>query len=77
MQKYQPGTLIRHKETGKALLVLHVYRVCTIVVDPTDRESFPIPRVLLQKNYPEWVTDKEMTLKGNAWTFDKNYYVDI
>lgn len=65
-QKYIPNSLIRNRHTGKALFVIHVFRIATIVIDPTE-PGFPVLRTLLPRDYPEWVRDTEMdvTEKNN------------
>ncbi len=63
MQRYLPNTLIRNKETGKTLFVAHVYRICLVVFDPTVK-GLPIPRLLLERDYPTWLTERD---------FEKDY----
>ena len=62
MQKYHQGTIIRNKITGKPLLVLHVYRIAVIVVDPTEG-SLPTPHVLMERDFDTWAEEKDFYSK--------------
>ena len=63
-QRYLPGRLIRNKKTGQALFVVHVYRFCTIVSDPTEA-NIPQLRILYERDYADWVPDEEFSCKEN------------
>lgn len=69
MQKYHPGTLIRHIRTGQPLFVIHVYKTAAIVVDPTEG-NLPISRVLLERDYPDWT--EEVNIESHELTHDPN-----
>lgn len=64
-QRYLPGKIIRHKHTGQPLFVIHVYRVCTIVADLSEG-SLPTPRVLFERDYPNWVSEEEVESRENT-----------
>lgn len=56
---WKPGEIIREKKSGRAFLVLHVYKnICTIISDL--RESTPVAIVLLPARYNEFASDDEM-----------------
>ena len=57
---WTPNTIIRHRTTGRALLVIHVYRNCTMVVDLTDQSELVAPLALLEREYHYWARDTDM-----------------
>lgn len=63
MPMWTPSQLIRHRETGQALLVLHVYRNCTIVAPINSNAMLIVPLVLLEREYHYFTrdTDEENT----------------
>lgn len=67
-QKFLPGQIIRHKQTGQPLYVLHVYRIATIVIDPQEK-GIVFPRVLLERDYPNYAKDDDMDKKGDSWEY--------
>jgi hypothetical protein len=60
-QKYLPDQVIRHKKTGKPVLVVHVYRNATIVADLEDPNSPTKIMTILIRDYGDWFPDEKMT----------------
>jgi hypothetical protein len=54
------NSVIRHRDTGKALLVIHTYRNCTIVVSLEDKSPLVAPMALLEREYHYWSRDVDM-----------------
>lgn len=59
-QRYRPQQIIRHRLTGRPLLVVHVYRTCTMVVDSEDSNNPTKVMALLERDYYNWLPDEEM-----------------
>ncbi|TVL99562.1 MAG: hypothetical protein CV087_17535 [Candidatus Brocadia sp. WS118] len=57
---WTPNSIIRHKHTGIELLVVHVYRNCTIVVSLSETEPLVTPRALLERDYHYFARDTDM-----------------
>lgn len=64
-QRYLPGETIRNKQTGKCLLIVHVYRVCVFVVDLTEG-NMPIPHAILERDYSQWATEDQFDSRENT-----------
>lgn len=57
---YHQGQIIRHKETGQALMVLDCQELYTLVAD-LRIEGNPTPiYALLSRDYENWVPDLDM-----------------
>lgn len=54
------NTFIRNRSTGQPLLVIHVFRNATLVVDPQNQEQFATPKALLERDYHYWARDTDM-----------------
>ena len=57
--KWKAGDIIRQIKTGKAFLVLHVYKNTATILSDLEQE-LPIAIVLLPKKYDEFATDRDM-----------------
>ena len=58
---WKKGDVIRNKETGKPMLVVHVFtRFATMAVDLEDKNTPSIPLVILMRDYNSWALDVEM-----------------
>lgn len=57
---WTPNSVIRHRDKGFALLVVHVYRNCTIVVDLQDERGLVEPKALLEREYHYYARDTDM-----------------
>lgn len=54
------NSVIRNRDNGMVLLVIHVYRNCTIVVNLQDKSPLTMPLVLLEREYTYWSRDTDM-----------------
>lgn len=75
---WTPNSVIRHRDTGEALLVIHVYRNCTIVVNLEDKSPLVIPMALLEREYHYWARDTDMENKdpvnyGKDWDYKPTF----
>jgi hypothetical protein len=52
--------VIRNRDNGMVLLVVHVYRSCTIVVNLNDNSPLIMPMVLLEREYHYWSRDTDI-----------------
>jgi len=68
-----PDQTIRDKRTGEPLLVIHVYRNCTMVVDLKDQEPLITPKALLERDYHYFSRDIEMRNK-DPLEYEKSWY---
>lgn len=69
---WTPNSVIRHRDTGKALLVIHVYRNCTIVINLEDKAALVPPMALLEREYHYWARDSEME-NDDPISYDKDW----
>ena len=68
-----PDQLIRNKQTGDALLVIHVYRNATIVADPKDIGPLVENKTLLERDYHYFARDIEMRNK-DPLEYEKEWF---
>lgn len=69
---WRPKTIIRNKNTGKPLLVLHSYKGATVVVDLEDKSNPTPTQVLLERDYTNWIDEKRLEVreKKESWSDD-------
>lgn len=79
MPMWTPSQIIRHRDTGQPLLVLHVYRTCTIVAPVNSTAMLVTPLVLLEREYHYFTrdTDEENTDPVNYEGHWKYHPVDM
>ena len=65
--------IIRNRDSGMVLLVIHVYRNCTIVVNLNDKSPLTMPMVLLEREYSYWSRDTDMKNEDEV-DFEKKWY---
>ena len=70
---WTPNSVIRHRDTGVALLVVHGYRICTIVVDLNDKSPLVAPKALLEREYPNYARDVDMRNEDSV-NFGKKWH---
>ena len=69
---WTPNNVIRNRQTGRALLVIHVYRNCTLVIDLTCQDELVTPRALLEREYHYYARDTDM-INEDEVNFDKRW----
>lgn len=76
---WTPNSIIRHRTSGRALLVVHVYRNCTIVVDIENKDELVTPMALLIREYHNYAREEEMT-NDDPLNYSKDWhyhYIDM
>jgi hypothetical protein len=68
-----PNQIIRNRNTGEPLLVIHVYRNCTIVVDTKDKNTLITPMALLEREYHYYTRDGDMRNKDEV-NYEKEWF---
>lgn len=64
--KWKINDTIRHIASGHPYLVIHISRYSCLVIDLHSHDS-PIPSLtILPRNYHEYASDNELTLKKNG-----------
>jgi hypothetical protein len=56
---WNPNDLIRRRDTGVAVLVVHVFRNATLIADLSTDGEYNNLRAILEKNYHYWSRDTD------------------
>jgi len=71
---WKVGDLIRHKNSGKPYVVVHLYhQVGTMIADMEERH--PVARMLFKRDYEDFARDRDMQITESpehdvSWKFD-------
>jgi len=67
-----PDQIIRNRNSGRALIVIHVYRNATLVADLQDKSELVQPMMLLEREYHYYARDTDMKNKDEV-NYEKDW----
>lgn len=70
---WTPNSIIRNRTNGTAVLVIHVYRNCTIIVELNDNAPIVQPKAILEREYANWARESEME-NDDAIQYEKDWH---
>ena len=69
---WKSNDIIRNRLTGKPMLVVHVYRNCTLIID-IENSQVNILNVIIEKDYENWSPDTDMINSSPEYDGDWKY----